>query len=129
MAYNVWGQLGIQKGMEAERYIRQSAAAGLSFANYYAGARTRGFNFDVGKMRFDYRMSRFEARAKTFEGRIKAAEFYEQRLEPIRAAHKTTLEQALKRWREIERKAQEGEDFSGEEAEAWEQYETAWYAA
>ncbi len=127
MGYLFWRKLGITKGVEYEAQLKRYIKLGYSQRAFEREMMRRGLSYRRQDMLRDWRMAQSIEHAKTIDARMKARAWFEDVIEPLRAKYDIHLEEAIEIWREIQRKAEEFEEFTPEEEEVWDIFEEAVY--
>jgi len=148
MGYNFYQKFPIMKAMEAERLVirytklsqgwrneqASRKALGLPYAKvnpyggegYYKATKAAGLSFRKKDVLYDYRRASAIELSKSLTAKGKADSWFENVLERIRKEKGITQKEALGIWKEMQRKQEELEEFTGEEEGWWEVYECLW---
>jgi len=129
MGYLFWRKLGITKGIEYEAQLKRYIKLGYSQRAFEREMMRRGLSYRRQDMLRDWRMAQSIEHARTIDARMKARAWFEDVIEPLRAKYDIHLDKAIEIWREIQRKAEEFEEFTPDEEEVWTTFEEAVYGA
>ena len=127
MGYLFWRKLGITKGLEYERQLKRYIKLGYSQRAFEREIMRRGLSYRRQDMLRDWRMAQSIEHARSISARMKARAWFEDVLEPLRKERGITYDEAIKIWREIQRKQEEFEELTPEEEKIWEIFEAVVY--
>jgi len=127
MGYLFWRKLGITKGLEYEMQLKRYIKLGYSQRSFEREMMRRGLSYRRQDMLRDWRMAQSIEHAKTIDARMKARAWFEDVIELLRKERKITYDKAIDVWQDIQKKAEEFEEFTPEEEEVWSIFEEAVY--